>query len=79
MKEAVAVNILVGLEVGGDGIGGGVRRPGNIVESGRFVVYISVKKENELSRYKMKSPPHGRQSVNHVRISVWICWLYVGL
>ena len=40
MKEAVAVNILVGLEVGGDGIGGGVRRPGNIVDSGRFVVYI---------------------------------------
>ena len=39
-KGTVDVLILMGLELDGDGIGGGVRSPGRIVDCGRFVDYI---------------------------------------
>ena len=51
LKGPVSVIILMGLEVDGDGIGGGVRRPGRIVDCGRFVAYI---KEIGRKRHKIK-------------------------
>ena len=33
--------VLIGLDVDGDGIGGGVRSPGRIVDRGRLVAYIN--------------------------------------
>ena len=41
------IGVLIGLDVDGDGIGGGVRRPGGIVDRGRLVVY-----KNETRKYK---------------------------
>ena len=40
-KGTVDVLILMELELDGDGIGGGVRSPGRIVDCGRFVDYIN--------------------------------------
>jgi hypothetical protein len=39
--------VLIGLDVDGDGIGGGVRRPGIIVDRGRFVVYMNKSRKQE--------------------------------
>lgn len=46
LQGPVSVNILMGLEVDGDGIGGGVRRPGRIVDCGRFVAFPALSPSN---------------------------------
>ena len=50
-KEVPAV---IGLEANGDGIGGGVRRPGRIVDCGRFVVCDKAMiKEDDVKKIKL--------------------------
>lgn len=46
LQGPVSVIILMGLEVDGDGIGGGVRRPGRMVDCGRFVAFPALSPSN---------------------------------